>query len=61
MISLSELNGADRASFVDHLGSIFEHSPWVAEGAWDPRPFATLEVLHGAMVAVVDESGEEQQ
>ena len=59
MISLSELNGADRAGFVAQLGSIFEHSPWVAERAWERRPFATPDALHEAMVAVVDEAGED--
>ncbi len=25
----------DRAEFVERYGSIFEHSPWIAERAWD--------------------------
>jgi len=61
MTSLSELNGSDQGGFVTHLGGIFEHSPWVAERAWERRPFATLEALHAAMVAVVNEASEEQQ
>ena len=61
MISLTELNGATRETFVEHLGGLFEHSPWVAELAWDRRPFATREALHAAMVAAVEEAGTEQQ
>ncbi|WDR05032.1 allantoinase PuuE [Devosia rhodophyticola] len=25
----------DKAGFIDHFGSIFEHSPWIAERAWE--------------------------
>ena len=46
----------DRASFVERLGGVFEHSPWVAQGAWERRPFADLDHLHGAMCAVVAEA-----
>ena len=35
------------------LGGIFEDSPWVAERAWETRPFRTVEELHAAMCAVV--------
>jgi 2-oxo-4-hydroxy-4-carboxy-5-ureidoimidazoline decarboxylase len=33
--TLAELNGMDKAAFVRVLGSIFEHSPWVAERAFE--------------------------
>ncbi len=49
-ISLDAVNGADQKQFVETLGWVFEHSPWVAERAWAHRPFATLEDLHAAMV-----------
>lgn len=61
MISLAELNGATRETFVGRLGGVFEHSPWVAERAYDRRPFATRDALHAAMVAAVEETGPEQQ
>jgi 2-oxo-4-hydroxy-4-carboxy-5-ureidoimidazoline decarboxylase len=60
-MTLANLNAMDRAAFVALLGGIFEHSPWVAEIAWDARPFATVEALHEAMVAAVDGAGEAQQ
>jgi 2-oxo-4-hydroxy-4-carboxy-5-ureidoimidazoline decarboxylase len=50
---MSPINGMDRAAFVAKFGRIFENSPWVAEQAWDNRPFATIEALHAAMVGVV--------
>jgi len=32
---------------------VFEHSPWVAEGAWNQRPFLSVDALHAAMVDVM--------
>jgi len=61
MIPLSELNGVTREAFVGHLGGVFEHSPWVAERAYERRPFATRGALHAAMVAAVEEAGPERQ
>ncbi|MDQ2105999.1 2-oxo-4-hydroxy-4-carboxy-5-ureidoimidazoline decarboxylase [Azospirillum isscasi] len=44
----------DRASFVARFGGVFEHSPWVAEGAWDAGHVPDdAEGLHAAMVAVL--------
>lgn len=48
----------DRASFVARFGGVFEHSPWVAEGAWDAANRAgnlpdDADGLHAAMVAVL--------
>ena len=36
------------------LGFAFELSPWVVERAWEARPFATVEQMHAAMMAVLD-------
>lgn len=52
-LGLDAVNALDRDAFVAALGSAFEHSPWVAEGAWGARPFASVDALHAAMVAVV--------
>ena len=53
MISMATVNALPREAFVARLGGIYERSPWVAEGAWEARPFADLDALHGAMQAVV--------
>lgn len=52
-LSLDQLNAADAASFVDALGGIYEHSPWVAAAALARRPFAQLKNLHDAMRAAL--------
>ena len=44
----------DRATFLACFGHVFEHSPWIAEAAWEARPRPdTAEGLHAAMVAVL--------
>lgn len=60
-MTLDELNGRDRGAFVDAIGGAFEQSPWVAERAWDHRPFATLDALHDAMTAVVATASIDEQ
>jgi 2-oxo-4-hydroxy-4-carboxy-5-ureidoimidazoline decarboxylase len=51
-VDMAPINAMDRAAFVEKFGGIFENSPWVAEKAWEKRPFATLDDMHAAMVAV---------
>jgi 2-oxo-4-hydroxy-4-carboxy-5-ureidoimidazoline decarboxylase len=53
-VTLAAVSTADRAAFVSTLGGIFEHSPWIAEAAWAARPFASVDALHRAMLAVLD-------
>ena len=53
-MTIAELNAHDRTVFVRALGWIFEDSPWVAERAWDRRPFGSLDDLHAAMIGVVE-------
>lgn len=58
---LSDLNTMDREAFVGALGAIFEHSPWIAERAWDKRPFTDVDALLAVMTQVVKDAGEEAQ
>lgn len=53
-MTIGELNILDRASFVEAVGWIFEHSPWVAERAWDSRPFVNLDALLASMTECVE-------
>lgn len=54
MTTLAHLNTMDRDTFAGALHFAFELSPWVVERAWDEGPFASLEALHDAMMAVLD-------
>lgn len=60
-LTLHRLNAMDRAAFVTALGGVFEHSPWVAEAAFDDRPFASLDALHAAMVRAMRRAPEERR
>lgn len=54
----------DRARFVAAFGSVFEHSPWIAEAAYDAGlgPDAdTVEGLHGALVNAARAGSGEQR
>ncbi len=44
-ITLNRVNELDREGFVTRFGSLFEHSPWVAEEAWRARPFGSIEEM----------------
>lgn len=59
--TVAELSALPRAEFIAALDGIFEHSPWVAEAAWEDRPFATVNALHDAMCQAVIDAGETQQ
>jgi 2-oxo-4-hydroxy-4-carboxy-5-ureidoimidazoline decarboxylase len=60
-MTLEEVNRLGREEFVSRFGSVFEDSPWVAERAWEARPFGGLSGLHGAMVEAVSEAPEERR
>lgn len=55
------LNSLAHADFVHLLGGVWEDSPWVAEQAFEARPFADYVALHNAMVRVVVNAGQEAQ
>ncbi len=61
MLNLEELNALDRSAFVECLGPVFEHSPWIAERAWQARPFASRDALQGALCDVVHRASEEEK
>ncbi len=60
-MTIEALNALDCARFVETIGWVFEHSPWVAERAWASRPFASVDGLHGAMVEQVERATPEEQ
>jgi 2-oxo-4-hydroxy-4-carboxy-5-ureidoimidazoline decarboxylase len=60
-LDLASVNEMNREAFVAALGSTFEHSPWVAEGAWAARPFASVDALHAALFSVVQRAPRETQ
>ena len=59
--TLGRLNAMGRDDFVGVCGGLFEGSPWVAERAFDRRPFASVADLHDKLCAVVAEASEDEQ
>ncbi|MBZ5626296.1 MAG: 2-oxo-4-hydroxy-4-carboxy-5-ureidoimidazoline decarboxylase [Acidobacteriia bacterium] len=60
-MTIGELNTLPLDRFVEQIGWVFEHSPWVAERAWKRRPFATPEALHAGMRDEVERATREEQ
>ena len=60
-ITVPEANRLEREDFVRTFGSVYERSPWVAERAWDERPFEGPEDLRQALWRAVDEAPPERQ
>jgi 2-oxo-4-hydroxy-4-carboxy-5-ureidoimidazoline decarboxylase len=52
-IDLGQLNSGDRAAFTSALGTLFEHSPWVAEETFGRRPFRDAAHLHAELSATM--------
>lgn len=61
MITIDELNSLSRERFIAALGWVFEHSPWVAERAWQRRPFPDLDRVHTAMTGEVERATRAEQ
>jgi OHCU decarboxylase len=60
-VALEELSSLGKSEFVARFGGVFEHSPWVAERAWQQRRFASLDELHRAMLAAVEAASREEK
>ncbi len=51
----------DQQEFIETVGWVFEHSPWVAERAWAKRPFCDFDSLHLAMAKQVELASPDEQ
>ncbi len=60
-VTVDALNRMDRAAFVEMVGIAFEHSPWIAEAAWEKRPFVGIDGLHRAMVDTIMSADHDRQ
>ena len=60
-LAFAQVATMDGAAFGRAFGDLFEHSPWVAEAAWNARPFADPAALHAAMMGAVRAAPRAQQ
>ena len=59
--TVEEVNELGHEEFVSRFGALYEHSPWVAEGAWRERPFGDFAELHEAFVRTMYAAPPERQ
>ena len=60
-LTAEQASRLSREEFVRRLGGAFEDSPWVAERAWERRPFADFEELRGALLDEMYAAPREEQ
>ena len=60
-MNVGDLNDGDLSGFVDALGAIFERSPWIAERAWNRRPFGTADDVMNAMLSVIESASDDEK
>lgn len=60
-LNLETLNKLGQREFVNVLGGVYEHSPWVAERAFAKRPFAAVAALADAMATAVAAATSEEK
>ncbi|MDO7905587.1 2-oxo-4-hydroxy-4-carboxy-5-ureidoimidazoline decarboxylase [Paenibacillus sp. JX-17] len=60
-VTWEEINQWKVEQFIDTFGTIYEHSPWVAELVWEKKPFSSWEQLHTATSSIVASADEERQ
>ncbi|NHN31017.1 factor-independent urate hydroxylase [Paenibacillus agricola] len=61
LYTIGQINKMARPDFLELLGSIFEHSPWVAERAYPYGPFKDRFYLHRTMLEAVYLAHREEQ
>lgn len=59
--AIAQLNKMSQAEFTAALGEIWEETPEIAKQAWQSKPFADLDALYQAMVAIVNTMSEAEQ
>lgn len=55
--TIDQLNRMNDGEFRSLLGGIFEKSPWIADAVCGRKPFDSVESLHAAMCATVENAG----
>ncbi|TLD72157.1 2-oxo-4-hydroxy-4-carboxy-5-ureidoimidazoline decarboxylase [Phragmitibacter flavus] len=61
LLTPADLNQLSEADFTTTFGSIFEHSPWVAQQTYPKKPFTDLADLHQKMCATLRASSPQSQ
>lgn len=60
-LTLEEVNQADKETFVNIMGGVYEMSPWVAERTWPEQPFSSIGDVQETMEQVVQNASREEK
>ena len=60
-MKIGDINQLSAGQFIDKLGAIYEHSPWVAERVEGRRPFVSRDELVRTMRAEVEGASEAER
>jgi OHCU decarboxylase len=60
-LTVDEVNYLSEDEFVARFGSLYEHSPWVAQRAWHERPFGSVSEMHDAFLRAVENASTERK
>jgi OHCU decarboxylase len=60
-MTMDEVNALDTEQFVEKVGWVYEHSPWVARRASASRPFPSFDDLCARLSNCVTEASREEQ
>ena len=63
-LSIDGINYFDAKAFTNAFGTVYEHSPWIAERAFSLRPadgFSSIAALHASLVATVGAASRDEQ
>ncbi|WP_147804173.1 2-oxo-4-hydroxy-4-carboxy-5-ureidoimidazoline decarboxylase [Alkalicoccus halolimnae] len=61
MYSIDQINNMQKAAFINEIGRVFEHSPWVAERSWKEHPFEDKQGMENVLLRVMWEAEEDLQ
>lgn len=60
-LGIQEINSMSQEKFAKEVGWVYEHSPWIAEKAWESRPFQNLEGIIDTLSSVVSNADTSQK
>ena len=63
-LSIDGINCFDAKAFTNAFGTVYEHSPWIAERAFSLRPadgYSSIAALHASLVATLGAASRDEQ
>ncbi|MCM3126779.1 2-oxo-4-hydroxy-4-carboxy-5-ureidoimidazoline decarboxylase [Paenibacillus provencensis] len=58
---MDDVNSYTKEQFTEAFGTLFEHSPWVAEESYSKKPFTSMVQLHEQMKSTVESADTERK